>query len=56
MMFLSTYSNFSGSIETEVGHQQEWFTHSSNDHIAWAMQGAKLFEDYMASEGKHNNL
>ena len=55
MMFLSTWSNFSGSIETEVGRRQEWFTRSSNDRIAWAMQGAELFGDYMAGDRKRNN-
>jgi hypothetical protein len=55
MTFLSTYSNFSGSIKTEVSHQQEWFMHSFNDCIAWAMQRAKLFEYFMAGKGKCNN-
>jgi hypothetical protein len=56
-MFLSSYSNFSYSIETPVGGKQDRaFTVSSNDYKAWAKKGADLLGEFMASEGEYNNL
>jgi hypothetical protein len=56
-MFLSSYSNFSSSIETNVRRKRDrLFTVSSNDCKAWAVQGAELLGDFMADEGEYDDL
>jgi hypothetical protein len=56
-MFLSSYSNFSYSIETPVGGKQDRaFTVLSNDCKTWAKKEADLLSEFMASKGEYNNL
>lgn len=55
-MFLSSYSNFTCSLEKNTGGEQKEYTRSSDDRIIWAKEGAQLFGDYMAGEGKYNCL
>lgn len=44
------------SIETNVSQKQDRpFTLSSNDHKAWATQGAELLNDFLAVEGGYND-
>ena len=53
-MLLSSYTNFSYSIETPVRRKRgRPFTVSSNDCKAWAKNGADLLGEFMASEGEY---
>jgi hypothetical protein len=54
-MFLSSYSNFSYSIEKDDDDNREGkFTVSSNDCKEWAEQGCDLLGKFIADDCEYN--